>query len=76
MSEKHPLMTATEVAELFGVHVVTVARWRTTGKLASINLSGKTNRFFRAEVEAILNGKPLTPGELAAAREQAISGAR
>ena len=76
-SAKHPLMTSSEVAAAFRVDMKTVARWRKTGKIASTAMPSDRNfRFFRAEIEALLRGKPLTPEELAAAREQALGGLR
>ena len=74
--EGHPLMTSAEVAEAFQVDIGTVGRWRRDGKLASAGVPGsKTMRFFRAEVEALLNGTPLTPEQLAAVRDEALGGA-
>lgn len=73
----HPLMTSAEVAEALRANRETVRRWRRTGKLTAIPIpSGHIWLYLRAEVEAILNGQPLTPEQLAAAREQALGGDR
>ena len=71
----HPLMTTSEVAEAFAVNERTIKRWRNAGKVASVRTPGGFMRFFRAEVEAILAGQPLTPAQIAALREQVLDGA-
>ena len=57
-----------EVARMFGVDPKTVVRWAQIGKLRSTRTLGITGaghrRFYRAEVEALMNGTPLTPGQL------------
>ncbi len=69
-----PLMTLAEVSYLFRVDPKTVTRWAQAGKLASVRTPGNTRRYFRAEVEAIANSKPLTPAEADALRQQYADG--
>ncbi len=69
--EGHPLMTGAEVATAFQVDLQTVGRWRRSGRLATTGSpGGKSHRFFRAEVEALLNGEPLTARQLQELRDQ------
>lgn len=56
------LMTADEVAKAFRVSDQTVYRWGETGKLDQIRI-GKTIRFRRSDVEALL--APATDAERA-----------
>jgi excisionase family DNA binding protein len=58
------LLIPTEVAGLFRVDAITVRRWAKTGKLRSIKTLGGHRRFYRAEVEALVAGKPLTSEQL------------
>ena len=74
-TEGAPLMTTMEVADALQVNRQTVGRWRRRGKLASTG-GARTPRFFRAEIEAILNGHPLTAKQIAAVREQVLGGAQ
>jgi excisionase family DNA binding protein len=60
------LLLPTEVARLFRVDARTVAKWGAQGRLRSIKTLGGHRRFYRAEVEALLAGKPLTAQQLAA----------
>lgn len=53
-----PLMTPGEVAALFRVHVSTVARWATEGRLGAIVTPGGHRRYRRADVEALLARGP------------------
>ena len=57
-----------EVARMFGVDPKTVVRWAQIGKLRSTRTLGITGaghrRFYRAEVEALIAGKPLTSGQM------------
>src|SRR5699024_10615851 len=46
---QHPLLTPTEVADLFGVHVETVIRWGKKGVLSSIRTPGGRRRFCRKD---------------------------
>lgn len=62
------LMTPAEVGTAFGVDPKTVTRWAKTGRIRSIRTPGVTgyghHRFFRAEVDALIAGKPLTSEQL------------
>lgn len=59
------LLTPEEVSRLFRVDPRTVARWAKQRKLRAIRTLGGHRRFFAAEVNALLNGAPLTDAELA-----------
>jgi excisionase family DNA binding protein len=52
--EQERLMTPGEVAALFRVHVSTVARWATEGRLGAIVTPGGHRRYRRSDVEALL----------------------
>jgi excisionase family DNA binding protein len=54
MSTERPL-TPGQVADLFGVTVVTVAEWADTGKLPCFRTPGGQRRFRREDVEALLH---------------------
>ena len=57
MSEKQSdLMTPAEVARAFQVDPKTVTRWADSRKLTSCRTPGGHRRFWRSEVEALLNG--------------------
>jgi len=57
------LLTPGEVAGLFRVDPRTVTRWEKQGKLQAIKTPGGTRRFFRAEIDALLAGQPLTDAQ-------------
>lgn len=66
----HPdsqLMTAREVAAAFRVGGKRVNQWAQAGKISSARTPGGHLRYLRAEVEALLAGKPLSPAQLEAA---------
>lgn len=48
------LLTTTEVADLFRIHVSTVRRWVEDGRLKEVNLPGRTKRYRRSDIEALL----------------------
>lgn len=55
------LLTTGEVAAMFRVDAKTVSRWGTTGRLLSLRTLGGERgdrRYFAAEVDALLAGKP------------------
>ena len=56
----HDIMRPTEVAALFGVDAKTVIRWANAGKIAAFRTLGGHRRFYRKDIEAILN-TPQTP---------------
>lgn len=62
------LMTATEVAAAFKTDPKSVIRWAKAGTLRWFKTPGTGgsghHRFYRAEVEALIAGKPLTAAEL------------
>jgi excisionase family DNA binding protein len=49
------LLTPTEVARLFRVDPKTVTRWATAGKIRSIRTPGGHRRFYRSDVDTLLN---------------------
>jgi hypothetical protein len=61
-------MTAAEVAAAFRTDRKSVIRWAKAGTLRSFKTPGLTghghHRFYRAEVEALVAGKPLTSEQL------------
>lgn len=68
-----PLMLSEEVADTFGVDQRTVATWGRKGRLTSIRTPGSPRghrRYFRAEIEAILAGEPLTPEQITDLRKK------
>lgn len=50
------LLTAAQVAELFGVAPRTVTRWVRSGRLSAIRTLGGHHRFFADEVLRLLEG--------------------
>ena len=50
------LLTPAEVAQLFRVDAKTVNRWSRAGKLTSIRTLGGHRRYYRSEVQSLLNG--------------------
>ena len=63
------LMTPREVSAALGLDPQTIARYARAGKLACVR-PGAHRRYFRAEVEAIRRGQPLTPEQVGALRDQ------
>jgi excisionase family DNA binding protein len=55
-TELPALLTVREVADLLRVHENTVYKWAKDGTLEALTL-GKTVRFRRADVEALLSGE-------------------
>ena len=49
------LLRPTEVAAIFRVDAKTVTRWANAGRLRSIRTAGGHRRFYRTDVEALLN---------------------
>ena len=66
------LMTSGEVARTYNVRVTTVGRWRLSGKLHPVKLPSGHYRYFRAEIAAWMNGKPLTERQLEKLRRQLV----
>lgn len=56
MVRQRELMTPAEVAAVFKVDPKTVTRWAAAGRIASIRTPGGHRRFYRDEVEALLQG--------------------
>lgn len=65
---EHPLMLPEEVAAVFRVDAKTVTRWGQVGRLASLRTPAGHHRYYRAQVDAILAGKPLTAKQVTALR--------
>jgi len=57
MSEPKELMTPSEVGKALRVDAKTVTRWAERGLIRSIKTPGGHNRFYRTDVEAIVNGE-------------------
>lgn len=49
------LMTPGEVADAFRVDPKTVSRWAAAGKIRSLKTPGGHHRFYRNEIELLLN---------------------
>jgi excisionase family DNA binding protein len=60
------LMTPAQVSRSFGVDPRTVVRWVSAGKLHPVRTPGGIRRYFRAEVEALRNGTPLSAEQVEA----------
>ena len=76
MTAPHPLMTTAELCALFRVTPQSVARRRVAGKLTVITMPcTRTPRYLRAEVEALVRGKPLTPEQIAELRATLLDSA-
>jgi excisionase family DNA binding protein len=59
--ERDELLTAPEVAEVFGVHIDTVRGWIKAGLLGHVRLPGRSQRVPRSEVDRFLQvhgGRP------------------
>lgn len=56
MRDERPL-TSGQVAELFGVHTVTIGEWADQGKLPHFRTPGGQRRFWRSDIEPLL--KPI-----------------
>ncbi len=62
MTELEPLMTAREVADLFGRQLRTLTNWEVEGYLVPIRIR-KRRYYRRSDVEALLGtGKPSKSG--------------
>lgn len=57
MTDGKELMTPSEVAEVLRVDAKTVTRWAERGLIRSIKTPGGHNRFFRGDIDAIVNGE-------------------
>ena len=56
LAGEEPLLTASEVAQLFRVDRKTVSRWAKTGKLAATRTVGGQYRFRETEVRSVIAG--------------------
>lgn len=54
------IMTPGQVAAIFKVDPKTVTRWALAGKLSSVKTPGGHRRFFRHEIETLLNSGTVT----------------
>ena len=68
--KSEPLLTPAEVATALRVDPKTVTRWAKAGKVTCIFTVGHHRRYFRAEIEALLRGHPLTRQQVEALRGQ------
>jgi len=57
VSETKELMTPGEVGEALRVDAKTVTRWAERGLIRAIKTPGGHNRFYRTDIEAIVNGE-------------------
>jgi excisionase family DNA binding protein len=48
-----PLLTPSEVAEMFGVDTATVSRWERAGRLRAVRTLGGHRRFRESEIRAL-----------------------
>lgn len=55
------LLTPSEVARIFGVHVTTVTRWADKGKLPHLRTAGGHRRFRQSDVRRLIAGLTVTP---------------
>ena len=58
-----PLLTPSEVAEMFRGNPKTVTRWAASGRISSIRTPGGHRRFRESEVRALLGGDPTPAPE-------------
>lgn len=58
-----PLLTPSEVAELWRVNPKTVTNWAATGRIGCVRTLGGHRRFREAEVYALLNGEAGPVGD-------------
>ena len=58
------LMTPGEVSRAFHVDPKTPGRWARNGKLLTVRTPGGHSRFFRLQVDAMLQGRALTDAQL------------
>lgn len=56
VSETKELMTPSEVAAVLRVDAKTVTRWAERGLIRAIKTPGGHNRFYRTDIDAIVNG--------------------
>lgn len=54
------LLTPGELAKAFAVSPKTVTRWAKTGKIRCVFTVGGHRRYYRADVEKLLHGEPVT----------------
>jgi excisionase family DNA binding protein len=57
MTDGKELMTPSEVAKVLRVDAKTVTRWAERGLVRSIKTPGGHNRFYRTDIDAIVNGE-------------------
>lgn len=57
MTDSKELMTPSEVAAILRVDAKTVTRWAERGLLRSIKTPGGHKRFYRTDIDAIVNGE-------------------
>jgi len=57
MTDSKELMTPSEVAEVLRVDAKTVTRWAERGLIRAIKTPGGHNRFYRTDIDAIVNGE-------------------
>jgi excisionase family DNA binding protein len=57
MADGKELMTPSEVAAILRVDAKTVTRWAERGLVRSIKTPGGHNRFYRTDIDAIVNGE-------------------
>ncbi|NTW39169.1 MAG: BldC family transcriptional regulator [Cellulomonadaceae bacterium] len=53
-----PLLTPTEVAEMFRVDAKTVTRWANAGKITTVRTLGGHRRYSEREIRTLLVGVP------------------
>lgn len=59
LSKASKLLTARQVAESFGLHVITIYKWAAQGRIPSIKLSNGSLRFHPEDIQAFLSERTV-----------------
>ncbi|GAA4898968.1 helix-turn-helix domain-containing protein [Streptomonospora salina] len=66
-------LTAAETADLLAAHRTTIARWAREGHIRYIHTPDGYRRYLRADIEAIINGRPTPAADPAETEERATA---
>jgi excisionase family DNA binding protein len=58
-SSSSKLLTARQLAESFGLHVITIYKWAARGRIPSIKLSNGALRFHPEHIQAFLSERTI-----------------